>query len=53
MIFEVCLQSDALIKDRGYVRIQLWAEETNPKAGDFYRKENYGEQKIHFFCKYL
>lgn len=44
---------ESLLKDQGYVRIQLWAEETNPKAVDFYRKENYGEQKIHFFCKYL
>lgn len=34
-------------------RIQLMAENTNPKAIEFYKKYKYNEQEIHLFLKYL
>ena len=34
-------------------RIQLMAENTNPKAIEFYRKHKFNEQEIHLFLKYL
>lgn len=40
-------------KNNGIVRLQLMAENTNPKAINFYKKINYGQQKLNFFCKYL
>ncbi|WP_099208927.1 GNAT family N-acetyltransferase [Urinicoccus timonensis] len=41
------------MKAEGYRRFQLLAEETNPRAIDFYNREKYAKQKINFFCKYL
>lgn len=41
------------MKEEGYKRFQLLAEETNPKAIKFYDREHYSKQKINFFCKYL
>ena len=34
-------------------RIQLMAENTNPRAIEFYRKHKFNEQEIHLFLKYL
>ena len=34
-------------------RIQLMAENTNPKAIEFYKKHKFNEQEIHLFLKYL
>ena len=34
-------------------RIQLIAENTNPKAIEFYKKHKFNEQEIHLFLKYL
>lgn len=44
---------ESLLKDEGYQRIQLMAEDTNPNAVKFYLKENYSKQQINFFCKYI
>lgn len=44
---------EQLMKDEGYKRIQLWAEDTNPKAISFYQRANYSKQRINFFCKYV
>ncbi len=44
---------EALLASDGYKRIQLMAEDTNPKAISFYEREDYSRQKINFFCKYL
>lgn len=44
---------EALSKREGFKRIQLLAEKTNPGAVNFYQVENYSEQDIHLFCKYL
>lgn len=41
------------LKYEGYKRIQLMAEDTNPKAVSFYEREGYSRQRINFFCKYL
>ena len=40
-------------KKSGIKRIQLMAENTNPKAIEFYRKHKFNEQEIHLFLKYL
>ena len=40
-------------KKGGIKRIQLMAENTNPKAIEFYRKHKFNEQEIHLFLKYL
>lgn len=40
-------------KKIGIKRIQLMAENTNPKAIEFYRKHKFNEQEIHLFLKYL
>ena len=40
-------------KKTGIKRIQLMAENTNPKAIEFYRKHKFNEQEIHLFLKYL
>ena len=40
-------------KKIGIKRIQLMAENTNPKAIEFYRKHKFTEQEIHLFLKYL
>ena len=40
-------------KKSGIKRIQLMAENTNPRAIEFYRKHKFNEQKIHLFLKYL
>lgn len=40
-------------KKIGIKRIQLIAENTNPKAIEFYKKYKYNEQEIHLFLKYL
>lgn len=37
----------------GIKRIQLMAENTNPRAIEFYRKHRFNEQEIHLFLKYL
>lgn len=42
-----------LLKKEGFERIQLLAEDTNPGAVRFYKRENYSSQKLTFFCKYL
>lgn len=42
-----------LLKQDGYKRIQLFAENSNPNAVNFYRKEKFREQTIKFFCDYL
>ena len=34
------------MKEEGYKRFQLLAEDTNPKAIKFYNKNNYSKQKI-------
>lgn len=34
-------------------RIQLMAENTNPRAIEFYKKHKFNEQEIHLFLKYL
>lgn len=44
---------EIMMKEEGYKRFQLLAEETNPGAVKFYKRENYYVQKINFFCKYL
>lgn len=41
------------MKQEGFKRIQLMAEDTNPGAVSFYEKEEYLKQRIHFFCKYI
>lgn len=40
-------------KENNIKRIQLWAENTNPKAIQFYPKHHYKEQEIHLFVKYM
>ena len=40
-------------KKIGIKRIQLMAENTNPRAIKFYRKHKFNEQEIHLFLKYL
>lgn len=45
------LENLLLLED--YKRVQLMAENTNPKAVAFYTKEGYSKQHINFFCKYL
>ena len=40
-------------KKIGIKRIQLMAENTNPRAIEFYRKHKFNEQEIHLFLKYL
>lgn len=40
-------------KKSGIKRIQLMAENTNPRAIEFYRKHRFNEQEIHLFLKYL
>ena len=40
-------------KKIGIKRIQLMAENTNPKAIEFYKKHKFNEQEIHLFLKYL
>ena len=40
-------------KKGGIKRIQLMAENTNPRAIKFYRKHKFNEQEIHLFLKYL
>ena len=40
-------------KKIGLIRIQLMAENTNPKAIEFYKKHKFNEQEIHLFLKYL
>ena len=40
-------------KKGGIKRIQLMAENTNPRAIEFYRKHKFNEQEIHLFLKYL
>ena len=40
-------------KKTGIKRIQLMAENTNPRAIEFYRKHKFNEQEIHLFLKYL
>ena len=40
-------------KKSGIKRIQLMAENTNPRAIKFYRKHKFNEQEIHLFLKYL
>lgn len=40
-------------KENNIKRIQLWAENTNPKAIQFYPKHHYNEQEIHLFVKYM
>lgn len=47
------LELENRMKEEGYKRFQLLAEETNPKAIKFYDREKYSKQKINFFCKYL
>ena len=42
-----------LMRENGYQRLQLFAEETNPKAIHFYDMQKYSKQKINFFYKYL
>ena len=40
-------------KKGGIKRIQLMAENTNPRAIEFYKKHKFNEQEIHLFLKYL
>ena len=40
-------------KKGGIKRIQLMAENTNPRAIKFYKKHKFNEQEIHLFLKYL
>ena len=40
-------------KKSGIKRIQLVAENTNPRAIKFYKKHKFNEQEIHLFLKYL
>ncbi|WP_338938659.1 GNAT family N-acetyltransferase [Fusobacterium nucleatum] len=40
-------------KKSGIKRIQLMAENTNPRAIKFYKKHKFNEQEIHLFLKYL
>jgi len=40
-------------KKSGIKRIQLMAENTNPRAIEFYKKHKFNEQEIHLFLKYL
>ena len=47
------LELENKMREEGYKRFQLLAEETNPKAIEFYDREKYSKQKINFFCKYL
>ena len=47
------LELENSMKEEGYKRFQLLAEDTNPKAIKFYDRNNYSKQKINFFCKYL
>ena len=44
---------EELLRAENYRRIQLMAEDTNPRAVHFYRKQAYGLQRISFFCKYI
>lgn len=44
---------EELLREEGYKRIQLLAEDTNPGAAAFYEKRAYLPQRISFFCKYL
>ena len=39
-------------KKSGIKRIQLMAENTNPRAIKFYKKHKFNEQEIHLFLKY-
>lgn len=41
------------IREEGFIRIQLLAENTNPNAIRFYEKLGYDRQIVNFFCKYL
>ena len=47
------IELEAMLKNDGYKRVQLMAEDTNPEAVSFYEKEDYSRQRINFFCKYL
>ena len=40
-------------RKHGYKRIQLLSEKTNPAAGKFYRRNQYKEQELSLFIKYL
>lgn len=40
-------------KENGIKRIQLFGENSNKKAIKFYRKQNYNEQEINLFLKYI
>ena len=44
---------EKIIQGWGLLRVQLLAEDTNPKAVRFYQREGYGRQGINLFCKYL
>ena len=44
---------EKIAKEDGYVRLQLMAEYTNPRAVKFYEQAGYGKQEINFLCKYL
>lgn len=44
---------EKLIQREGLLRVQLLAENTNPRAVRFYRREGYGLQEINLCCKYL
>mgnify|MGYP000009364308 FL=1 len=44
---------EKLIQRKGLLRVQLLAENTNPRAVRFYRREGYGLQEINLCCKYL
>lgn len=47
------LELEKYAEEIGIKRIQLLAENTNPKAIKFYQKYNYNEQKINLFLKYM
>ena len=44
---------EKIIQGWGLLRVQLLAEDTNPKAVRFYQRVGYGRQGINLFCKYL
>lgn len=44
---------ESLMREKGFKRFQLFAENTNPKAISFYEKEDYHKQELNLFCKYL
>lgn len=41
------------MKRKRFKRFQLLAEDTNPRAIQFYERENYSRQRLNFFCKYF